>query len=166
MFLTNKRGFPALSKPHQALLAACFDLGIQVGSCRCLSGHHTCVTTFMYSGDIAAHVIWCCCSCAPSHLLVGTAAQPGMLACWAQVVVQDQTGHQPVGPQANGGAAGIRLAPATNGVAPAVDGQAAVLQPYFEYLSYLFRRPGHAPEQERMELAYRDHLQACPHAPA
>ena len=30
VFLTNKRGFPTLSKPHQALLAAFFDLGVQV----------------------------------------------------------------------------------------------------------------------------------------
>ena len=30
VFLTNKRGFPTLSKPHQALLGAFFDLGVQV----------------------------------------------------------------------------------------------------------------------------------------
>ena len=33
LFLTNKRGFPTLSRPHQALLASFFRLGVQVGCC-------------------------------------------------------------------------------------------------------------------------------------
>ena len=31
LFLTNKRGFPTLSRAHQALLASFFRLGVQVG---------------------------------------------------------------------------------------------------------------------------------------
>ena len=77
-----------------------------------------------------------------------------------QVVVQDQTPKSVLEPL--GLANGLRLTPATNGVSPASEGTAAVLQPYYEYLSYLFRRPGsHSSEQDHLELAYRDHLQAC-----
>ena len=34
------------------------------------------------------------------------------------------------------------------------------LQPYYEYLSYLFRRPPLPAGQEEMEIGYRDYLQA------
>ncbi len=36
------------------------------------------------------------------------------------------------------------------------------LRPYFEYLSYLFRRPPLPEGQEEMEIGYRDYLQVLP----
>lgn len=36
------------------------------------------------------------------------------------------------------------------------------LQPYYEYLSYLFRRPSLPQGQEAMEIGYRDYLQVLP----
>ena len=44
---------------------------------------------------------------------------------------------------------------AGNGVAAEVH----PLQPYYEYLSYLFRRPPLPAGQEEMEIGYRDYLQ-------
>ena len=35
VFVTNRRGYPALSKAHQALLLQCFNFGVQV--CPCLA---------------------------------------------------------------------------------------------------------------------------------
>lgn len=32
---------------------------------------------------------------------------------------------------------------------------------YWEYLSYLFRRPDPIPQQEQLEMGYRDFLQVC-----
>ena len=43
---------------------------------------------------------------------------------------------------------------AANGVA-----EMHPLQPYYEYLSYLFRRPPLPAGQEEMEIGYRDYLQ-------
>lgn len=45
-----------------------------------------------------------------------------------------------------------------NGVAA----RAHPLQPYYEYLSYLFRRPPLPQGQEEMETGYRDYLQVLP----
>lgn len=36
VFQTNKRGFPALPKAHQAVLVSFFQLNVQVGSASCM----------------------------------------------------------------------------------------------------------------------------------
>ena len=73
-----------------------------------------------------------------------------------QVVLQDQTeGHTSLAGRAHPG-----TAPVTNGGQHAEE-PAAALRPYYDYLSFLFRRPPSASEHAMMEAAYRDHLQVC-----
>ena len=74
-----------------------------------------------------------------------------------QVVVQDQTDRSRS--LAHGAALEASAPAAANGGQHA-HSHAEVLQPFYEYLSFLFRRPPAAPEHVLMEMGYRDHLQA------
>ena len=52
IFLTNKRGYPTLSKPHQALLAAFFELGVQVGVTGLMHLWHVPLGSLLHAGQL------------------------------------------------------------------------------------------------------------------
>ena len=88
-----------------------------------------------------------------------------------QVVLQDQTSgaRLPVEPSSveasssdasDAHALGNGHGAPGNGVPVSTSSSTAALRVYYEYLSFIFRRPAGASAQEQAELAYRDHLQA------
>ena len=78
------------------------------------------------------------------------------------MVLQDQTSGAALPVESAGSEAPAEgsSAPQGNGVHVSEDGIASPLRVYYEYLSFLFRRPAALSAQEQGEMAYRDHLQA------
>eukprot|EP00884_Botryococcus_braunii_P016344 jgi/Botrbrau1/3393/Bobra.0337s0034.1 len=102
LFMTNKRGFPTLSKAHQQFLLDFFNLGVQI----------------ILSGEP----------------LIENPEAPRCPVEDGQVVLSP------------GGV-----------VSPA---ELHPLRVYWEYLSYLFRKPPPLDEGQQLEVSYRDYLQA------
>lgn len=111
VFVSNRRGYPSLSRAHQELLLKFFGYGVQV------------ILTEVPWDEPAA-------AAAPAV----SDAPAGSQSTWT--VVPGSSGGRVVQPPPNSPA---RL--------------------FWEYLSYLFRRPEPLSEQEQLEMNYRDFLQ-------
>ncbi|KAL3148615.1 Protein arginine N-methyltransferase 5 [Trebouxia sp. C0009 RCD-2024] len=116
IFQTNKRGFPALPKAHQAVLVSFFQLNVQV----LLSDTERLLSM---PEDLTSD------SAFPS---LSEASQRQPAASTSSSRDQQQQQQQQQHP----------------------------LKPYWEYLSFLFRRQPEATPDQMLELSYRDYLQA------
>ncbi|KAL0038065.1 hypothetical protein WJX79_000828 [Trebouxia sp. C0005] len=108
VFQTNKRGFPALSKGHQAVLVSFFQLNVQV---------------LLSDTD---------------HIM-----SPALSSSAFPSLSEASQRQMPAGTSSSNGPE-----------------QQHPLRPYWEYLSFLFKRQPEADPDQMLELSYRDYLQA------
>eukprot|EP00850_Spirogloea_muscicola_P017646 SM000154S01381 [mRNA] locus=s154:56254:62451:- [translate_table: standard] len=153
-FLTNKRGFPCLSKRHQALVATLFEHSIQVDT----SDGEANVHKWKNIGSIAP-------AGAARKSKFGQpeyAALPNLIPFRQQVnvVISGETLHAAAGVDgpANSESSGNASETVDNRVELVVPKHP--LRPYLEYVAHLYRKLEPLLEQERFEMGYRDFLQA------
>ncbi|DBA92605.1 TPA: hypothetical protein ACH3X1_002824 [Trebouxia sp. C0004] len=108
VFQTNKRGFPALSKAHQAVLLSFFQLNVQV---------------LLSDTD---------------HIM-----SPALSSSAFPSLSEASQRQMPAGTSSSNGPE-----------------QQHPLRPYWEYLSFLFKRQPEPDPDQMLELSYRDYLQA------
>ena len=137
-FSTNKRGYPALSRRHQELLADCFRRGVQVGGLGWLEATAGCSGARLLRSLVPR--VPAMASAAPLQPPDKTDNHRSDM----QVVLSGAAHHTPPPAGAadssgsGGGSSGTAVAVGPDGGVAAV-GEQHPLRPYWEYLSYCFR---------------------------
>lgn len=139
-FMTNKRGFPALSKAHQELLTCLFQHNVQVLQLQA-SGFLSVMKVIEMGSLILARLF---------DRRHGKMLQV-ILSGRSLHNAQEPTSTAAQDPSEYCGNPVVKV-----GTDPGADHP---LRIYWEYLSYLFRKIDAANEQELIEIRYRDYLQ-------